>query len=333
MGTIDSVADLEGAVGKKPAALDLKVVDHIDPTSQLWLSYARAMLACVSTPNGPTIAIAGGHAGFASGQGETLMIPVADFDETEDLLVGSPFGSLWLVPGMGETLRLNGTIAELTGEHLTVQVQECYLHCAKAFIRSGFWTAQPGDAIPVEIEKFASSSSFMALGTVSKEGAADLSPKGDPSGRLVGLNENHLRFADRPGNRRTDSFRNILTNPRIAAALLRPGSNYVATVKGVASLNDDADVRGQFEIEVRVPKLIVEVGELALTMRRSEAIEKAQLWPTPPPPRELDAAKIFAAHMRLNKDRSVAAKLSKAIVSVPGLMRRGLESDYKKNLY
>ena len=41
-------------------------------------------------------------------------------------------------------------------------------------------------------------------------------------------------FADRPGNRRADSFRNILKQPRIAIAALVPGFTQVALLSGEA---------------------------------------------------------------------------------------------------
>jgi PPOX class probable FMN-dependent enzyme len=70
-------------------------------------------------------------------------------------IVESPnIGMLFLVPGMDETLRVNGT-AEITmnaeilglwdvnGRHpksaLVVTVQEAFLHCGKALIRSRLW--------------------------------------------------------------------------------------------------------------------------------------------------------------------------------------------------
>lgn len=63
-------------------------------------------------------------------------------------------GMLFLVPGVGETLRINGRasvtsapdVCELVAIDgvqpkvaVVVDVDECYIHCAKALRRSGFW--------------------------------------------------------------------------------------------------------------------------------------------------------------------------------------------------
>ncbi|WP_443971467.1 hypothetical protein [Sphingobium sp. CR28] len=54
---------------------------------------------------------------------------------------------------------------------------------------------------------FAEHCRFLALATSNSDGYADLSPKGDPAGLIVKIEGNTLRFADRPGNKRIDSFR------------------------------------------------------------------------------------------------------------------------------
>lgn len=76
------------------------------------------------------------------------------FDSMANLFENPAIGMLFLVPGMGETLRINGTAritddaALLAGSAvkdrapkigLLVQVKEAYLHCAKAINRAGLW--------------------------------------------------------------------------------------------------------------------------------------------------------------------------------------------------
>lgn len=75
-------------------------------------------------------------------------------DTFENVLSNPQVGLIFLVPGMNETLRINGraeisTDAELMArfEHrgklpisvMLVHAEEVYFHCAKAFIRSGLW--------------------------------------------------------------------------------------------------------------------------------------------------------------------------------------------------
>lgn len=75
-------------------------------------------------------------------------------DTLENIIVNPAVGLLFLIPGMHETLRVNG-LARLTADTelcerlsvegkrpqcaIVVSVRAAYLHCAKAFLRSGLW--------------------------------------------------------------------------------------------------------------------------------------------------------------------------------------------------
>lgn len=103
----------------------------------------------------------GGKPGFVKApDANTLLIPDAGgnnrLDSLSNLLRDPRIGLLFFIPGFDETLRVNGR-AQLRDEaHYTalfatehfrprlvveVQVQEAYLHCAKALMRSRFWEA------------------------------------------------------------------------------------------------------------------------------------------------------------------------------------------------
>jgi hypothetical protein len=47
----------------------------------------------------------------------------------------------------------------------------------------------------------------------------------------------------------------------------------------------------------------------------------------------LDPAAMFAPHIKLSKARGLQAKLMRIAVSVPGLMKKSLQRDYRNNLY
>src|SRR3546814_3940632 len=85
-----------------------------------------------------------------------------------------------------------------------------------------------------------------------------------------------LWFADRPGNRRADSFRNIIAQPRIAAALLIPGSPRVAILRGTAMLTDDATARASFEVQGKVPLLATRVDDVEIGLRASAALRSEE---------------------------------------------------------
>ena len=62
------------------------------------------------------------------------------------------------MPGLGETLRVNGRVAAVGDGVVRIGVEECYVHCAKALIRSDLWNPESwkgpdGLARPAQIWK------------------------------------------------------------------------------------------------------------------------------------------------------------------------------------
>lgn len=104
----------------------------------------------------------GGKPGFVKApDAQTLLIPDAGgnnrLDSFSNLIDDPRLGLLFFVPGFDETLRVNGTARLRDEAHYTalfasdhfrprlvieVQVQEAYLHCAKALMRSRLWSAE-----------------------------------------------------------------------------------------------------------------------------------------------------------------------------------------------
>jgi len=103
----------------------------------------------------------GGEPGFVKVLGtDTLLIPDSPgnnrLDTLENIIQTGRVGLLFLVPGVDETLRVNGTAVLSTAEAdltlcadakrvpklvIRVTVQAAYLHCAKALMRSALWDA------------------------------------------------------------------------------------------------------------------------------------------------------------------------------------------------
>lgn len=334
MTDIDNIAGLERVIGKTPPPVNLKVIDHIDASARRWLAAAPLMFAGVGDGQGIAMTLGGGAPAFASGEDPAILsIPLDLLDNPALAVRGAGFGSLFLIPGVGETLRVNGRVADCDGGMLRIAVEECYGHCAKALIRSDFWSAEPFGEWTGDAGAFVNASRFMALATIDAAGGADLSPKGDPAGCMARMEEGRMWFADRPGNRRADSFRNIIAQPRIAATLLIPGSAEVVMMRGQARLTTDEAARSAFAVREKTPLLVTRVDDVEIEIGTSAALRRAQLWPAAAAPVDIRPAKMFADHVRLNKDKGLAARLAGAFVSVPGLMQRGLDKDYKDNLY
>jgi len=332
-GVIGTIAELEAVVGKTPPAVNLKVIDHLDETALRWIAVSPLLFAGFGDGRGIAITLGGGLPGFADGERTTLRLPAAALDDPALARPGVGFGALFLAPGIGETLRVNGRVAEVRDGVIHIAVDQCYVHCAKALIRSAFWSAEPVASAPDDPPAFAAACQFMALATIDRDGAADLSPKGDPAGSMVHIDQGRLWFADRPGNRRTDSFRNLIVQPRIAAVLIVPGSSKVAIVTGTARLTADEAARARFTVQDKVPMLAAGVDNVGIALHESGALARARLWPVTERAAGIEPVKMFTAHVKLNKDKGMGAKIAGALLSVPGLMKKSLDKDYKSNLY
>lgn len=327
---------LQACVGALPGPRDLKVIDHLDATAIRWIAATPLLFAGFGAPGAMAITLAGGEAGFARVDSpREWSLPLSLLDDPELPQVGHSVCTLLLVPGLGETLRINGTVLERANGWLRLAVRECYLHCAKALIRSGFWEAMPSkEATNASTSQdLIAGSRLLVLATSNAQGHADLSPKGDPAGTLLQSHEAALCFPDRPGNRRVDSFRNILEQPQVAAVALIPGNDTLLHVIGAASLSTGQAMREAFIVEGKTPKLVTCIEQPQLKVRHSAALMRARLWPAAPPPTDIEPAEIFKAHVKLNRTPGLQATLARVSVSVPGLMRKGLDHDYKKNLY
>ena len=334
MTTIDTIAALEDVIGKTPPPMHLKVIDHLDAGALRWIAQSSLMFAGFGEGAHIGVTIAGDRPGFAHGKARELRLPIASLDDPTLARPGSAFGSLFLLPGIGETLRVNGRVAGIETDHVRVAVEECYGHCAKALIRSELWAAQPSLA-PDDPAAFIAACRFLALATIGAEGPADLSPKGDPAGCMAQLDGDVLWFADRPGNRRLDSFRNIVAQPEVALALLIPGASRIAVVCGRAQLTADEAARERFIVKDKTPLLAIRVEVATITLYDSAALVRANPWPVHAQS-DIDPAELFVEHIKLNKTDGVGAALARASLSVPGvtgLLKKGLDKDYKRNLY
>ena len=92
----------------------------------------------------------------------------------------------------------------------------------------------------------------------------DISPKGDPAGFVKVLDERTIAIPDRPGNRRIDTFRNILTNPNVGLIFVIPGVTYTLRMSGQAIIVRDAELRADMAVNGKLPEhvLVIEISHV-----------------------------------------------------------------------
>src|SRR3569833_150896 len=109
-------------------------------------------------------------------------------------------------------------------------------------------------------------SPFVLLATSAPDGSCDVSPRGDPAGSVLVLDDRTLELAARPGNKLNDSFRTIVDKPPTGKLILVPGSNVSLRVNGRAKLLSDAPFFDSLGVQGIRPKLAVGIEVEVLFM-------------------------------------------------------------------
>jgi hypothetical protein len=137
-----------------------KTIDHLDPHCRQYLAVCGFVLLASADASGRAdVTPRGGPRGFVSVLDDrTLAVPDATgnrrLDTLRNVLQTGRIGMLALLPGRGQTLRVNGRacvstapalLSQLTAvgkpprAALVIAVEEVFTHCPKAFVRSGLW--------------------------------------------------------------------------------------------------------------------------------------------------------------------------------------------------
>ena len=121
-------------------------------------------------------------------------------------------------------------------------------------------------------------SPFIMIASANPDGQPDISPKGDPLGFVRVLDEKHLAIPERPGNRRLDTFINLLDNPNVAIIFMIPGKGETLRVKGEARIVRDEALRETMAVKGRIPEFAVVVHVEQAMMHCPKSIVRAKLW-------------------------------------------------------
>ena len=121
-------------------------------------------------------------------------------------------------------------------------------------------------------------SPFCLIATASGDGTCDVSPKGDPPGFALVLDDTTIAIPERPGNRRADGYRNILANPHVGLIFLIPGRTDTLRINGRARLISDAPWFAGMEVKGHRPVLAVEVAIEQIFYHCAKAFLRSELW-------------------------------------------------------
>ena len=134
------------------------------------------------------------------------------------------------------------------------------------------------DHLDENCRRFVELSPFLCLATFGADGRADNSPRGDAPGFVEVADRKTLLLPDRPGNNRIDSLGNIVHRPEVGLLFFIPGFTETLRVNGRAKLSKAPDLLARFEVDGRLPRLVVIVTVDEAFLQCSKALIRSKLW-------------------------------------------------------
>jgi hypothetical protein len=128
--------------------------------------------------------------------------------------------------------------------------------------------------------KWLAASPFCLIATSAADGSCDVSPKGDPAGFTLVLDEGTIAIPERPGNRRVDGFRNVLSNPHVGLIYFVPGRGDTLRINGRARLVRAAPFFDEMVVKGHRPVLAMVVEIEEIFHHCSKAFLRSALWQT-----------------------------------------------------
>jgi PPOX class probable FMN-dependent enzyme len=168
---VTTLQALEALYGPIAAPSLVKEVDHIHPAYRPFIEASTFVVLASSGAGGLDASPRGDQAGFVHiHDSHTLYLPDRRgnnrIDTLRNIIEDPRVALLFLVPGVGETLRVNGTAhicvapellarfsvdGKLPKSVIRVTVSSVYFQCSRAVIRGGLWDSSrhvPRSALP-----------------------------------------------------------------------------------------------------------------------------------------------------------------------------------------
>ncbi|MET3392084.1 MULTISPECIES: pyridoxamine 5'-phosphate oxidase family protein [Variovorax] len=165
---IETVAQLEALFGLPGEASLKKEVPYLHPSYQALIAASPFAVLATIGPGGLDASPRGDPPGFVAVQDEkTLLMPERRgnnrIDSLRNIVADPRVALLFLIPGVGETLRVNGR-AQISVDPallerfamegkppkcvISIAVETVFFQCARAIQRSKLWAPLPADAKP-----------------------------------------------------------------------------------------------------------------------------------------------------------------------------------------
>ncbi|OBB16452.1 hypothetical protein A5762_02290 [Mycolicibacterium elephantis] len=355
---VSSVEQVETIIGKPAATILMKQIDRLDEGARSVLEHSPIAGFGFRDEAGTsqTATFIGGYQGFIRVESpERFSFAFPEDEPHPEMESGVSF--VFFLPGVGETLRVNGSVAGWERARLIVGVEEAYVHCARCILRSKLWNAVPvgagqaetrrsapggetsGPLGAPEIKDFLRAAPFLVVSTWGGDGSSDTSPRGDEAGFVRVLDERTLAIPDRKGNQRADTFHNLLADNRLSLAAVVPGRTDVLRASGTGYMTTNPSLLSTMALRGLAPHAALVITVETVKIVDNTALRQSDLWnPTARVDKGTvpDLMALGAKHMTLAKPGATAGAphpaLLKPLAAFPGLIRAMVDIGYRMQL-
>ena len=134
------------------------------------------------------------------------------------------------------------------------------------------------DGLDEHCRAYIAKSPFVVVASADGAGGMDVSPKGDPPGFVRVLDDSTIAIPERPGNRRADTFSNVLENARVALIFLIPGKQETLRVSGTAIIVRDRWLCEPMAVAGKAPAFALVVTIREVSIHCAKCVIRARLW-------------------------------------------------------
>lgn len=119
---------------------------------------------------------------------------------------------------------------------------------------------------------------FASIASCDAEGRMDVSPKGDPAGFIKVLDRKTIVIPDRIGNKRGDTFHNVLANPKVGLMLVVPRRKEVVRINGAAEIAMDDELLDMTVVNGHRPDLVLVVRVEEAFFHCGKSMIRSRMW-------------------------------------------------------
>lgn len=119
---------------------------------------------------------------------------------------------------------------------------------------------------------------FALVASADADGRADVTPRGGPPGFLQVLDDRLLAIPDATGNRRLDTFRNVVQTGRAGLLLLLPGRGQTLRINGRACISTDSDLLASLTAVGKPPRAAIVLAVEEVFTHCPKAFVRSGLW-------------------------------------------------------